>query len=277
MSLKWFGAFVSSGLMLATAISTTASAAAQTAEAPQDERRILVHDHWGRFVLRIGQDFTLRADAGIEQAVVIAGNATIDGVVDHDLVVVLGKAQLAKTAVVDGSVVVVGGSAMIAPEANVRGDLIVVGGVVDAAPGFAPGGQHVVVGTQGLGNMFDAFAPWITRGLLWGRPIVPQLRWVWVVVGIVFVVYLIARLLLSWPVRDSTEKLAEKPLTTFVVGLLVLLLTGPVCLLLTVSVIGIAVVPFVLCALFLGWIVGKVGVMRWVGVNVVPQDRKSVV
>src|SRR5262249_28040764 len=58
---------------------------------------------------------------------------------------------------------------------------------------------------------------------------------------------------------------------TFVVGLLVLLLAGPVCLLLTVSVIGIAVVPFVLCALFLGWIVGKVGVMRWVGGSVVPQ------
>jgi len=271
MSRKRFRAFVCSGLMLAAAVLTTASAAAQTAEAPQDERRILVHDHWGRFVLRIGQDFTLRPDAGIEQAVVIAGNATIDGVVDHDLVVVLGKAQLAKTAVVDGSVVVVGGSAMIAPEANVRGDLIVVGGVVDAAPGFAPGGQHVVVGTQGLGHMFDAFAPWITRGLLWGRPIVPQLRWVWVVVGIVFVVYLIVGLLLSGPVRESTEKLTEKPMTTFVVGLLVLLLAGPVCLLLTVSVIGIAVVPFVLCALFFGWIVGKVGVMRWVGVNVVPQ------
>jgi uncharacterized RDD family membrane protein YckC len=266
-----FRAFVFSWVIVATT-ALGGVAIAQTAEAPQsDERRIVVHDHWGRDVLRVGQDFTLKADSAIEQAVVIAGNATIDGVVDHDVIVVLGKAQLAKTAVLDGSLVVVGGSASIAPEASVRGDLVVVGGVVDAAPGFAPGGQHVVVGTQSLGNMFDAFTPWITRGLLWGRPIVPQLRWVWVVVGIVFVVYLVVGLLLNGPVRDSAEKLAERPLTTFVVGLLVLLLAGPVCLLLTVSVIGIAVVPFVLCALFLGWIVGKVGVMRWIGGNVVPQ------
>jgi hypothetical protein len=63
---------------------------------------------------------------------------------------------------------------------------------------------------------------------------------VWVIVGIVFIVYLAVGLLLGGPVRDSTEKLADKPMTTFVVGLLVLLLAGPVCLLLTVSVIGIA-------------------------------------
>ena len=279
IDIRRFRAFVFSWLILAAA-----SAAAQTPEAPpapeapstgSEGRRIIAHDHWGRYVTRVGQDFALKADSAIEQAVVIAGDATIDGVVDHDVVVVLGKARLSKTAVLDGSLVVVGGSAFIEPEASVRGDLAVIGGVVDAAPGFAPGGQYVVIGTQGLGNTFEAFVPWITRGLLWGRPIVPQLGWVWVVVAIVFVVYLVIGLLLNGPVRDSTDKLAERPMTTFVTGLLVLLLAGPVCLLLTVSVVGIAVVPFVLCALFLGWLVGKVGVMRWIGQSVVPQLADS--
>ena len=263
----------------------TAIAAAQTPEAPptpeapvtqgDDGRRVVVHDHWGKDVLRVGQDYTLRSDAAIGQAVVIAGNTTIEGVVDHDVIVVLGRAHIAKTAMIGGSLVVVGGSAFVAPEAGVRRDLVVIGGVLDAAPGFAPGGQHIVIGTQSFGGIFDAVVPWITRGLLWGRPIVPQLEWVWILVGFIFVVYLIVTLLAHGPVRDSSEKLADKPMTAFVVGLLVLLLAGPVSLLLMVSVIGIAVVPFVLCALFLAWIIGKVGVMRWIGMNVLPQDPDS--
>jgi uncharacterized RDD family membrane protein YckC len=260
---KGFRVFVFSWLILSAA----SVAAAQT----YDDH----WDHWGRHVLRVGQDFNLKDGGMVEEVVVIAGNATIEGVVDHDVIVVLGKAQLGKTARIEGSLVVAGGSAFVEPEAMVRGDLVVVGGVVEAAPGFTPGGQHIVIGTQALGGTFDAFVPWITRGLLWGRPIVPQLRWVWVIVGIVFIVYLAVGLLLSGPVRDSTEKLADKPMTTFVVGLLVLLLAGPVCLLLTVSVIGIAVVPFVICALFVGWIIGKVGVMRWIGGSILPQDPES--
>ena len=43
-------------------------------------------------------------------------------------------------------------------------------------------------------------------------------------------------------------------------GLLVLLLTGPVAVILAASVIGILVVPFVLCAVVMAWIIGKVGV-----------------
>jgi hypothetical protein len=118
-------------------------------------------DHWGRHVLRVGQDFNLKDGAMVEEVVVIAGNATIEGVVDHDVIVVLGKAQLAKTARIEGSLVVAGGSAFVEPEAMVHGDLVVVGGVVEAAPGFTPGGQHIVIGTQALGGTFNAFVPWI--------------------------------------------------------------------------------------------------------------------
>jgi uncharacterized RDD family membrane protein YckC len=262
-----FRAFVSSWLVMAATLFGTGVAAGQTV----DDR----WERWGRHVLRVGQDYDLKAGDAVNEVVVIAGNATINGLVDRDVIVILGKAQIASTAIIEGALVVIGGSAFIAPEASVHRDLVVIGGVVDAPTGFTPGGEHVVIGTQGLGGMLDAFVPWITRGLLWGRPIVPQLRWVWVIVGIVFVVYLAIGLLLAGPVRDSTAKLAEKPLTTFVVGLLVLLLAGPVCLLLAVSVIGIAVVPFVLCALFIGWIVGKVGVMEWIGRTIVPQESDS--
>ena len=68
-------------------------------------------------------------------------DATIAGHVDGDVLVVLGEAQLASTAVIDGSFVVVGGAGRIAEGAQVHGDVFALGGL-DAAPGFSPGGSH---------------------------------------------------------------------------------------------------------------------------------------
>ena len=247
----------------------------ETAAASQERLELeaqIERERWRHPVLRIGQDYTLRAGDAIREAVVIYGTAVIEGRVDRDVVVVFGRAQLASTAVIDGSLVVVGGSAAVVPGAMVQEDLVVVGGAFDAPAGFSPGGHHVVVGTAALGGKLEAIVPWILQGLLWGRLIVPDLPWVWKIVGLFFLVYLVLNLLLHRPVRACAEALTVKPVTAFLVGLLVLLLTGPVCLILTVSVVGLAVVPFVLSAVFVGSIIGKVGVARWIGMSLVPQS-----
>ena len=231
------------------------------AEAPGDQ------ENWGREVLRIGQDYTLMPGDATGQVVVLAGNATIEGRVERDVVVVLGRLRLASTGSINGSLVVIGGgSATIASGARVGRDMVVVGGRLDAPAQFTTGGQQIVIGPA-VGGALEGVLPWMSRGLIWGRPIVPDLPWVWGIVGIFFIVYLVVSLVFHHPVRASAETLAGRPLTAFVVGLLVLLLTGPVCLLLAVSIIGIAVVPFVLCAILLAWILGKVGVVQWIGMG----------
>jgi uncharacterized RDD family membrane protein YckC len=255
-------------LLAAAAIGWPAAAAAQI------EVRI-DQDNWGRPVFRLGQDYILRTGAEVGDAVVVFGGARIEGHVDRDVVVVLGKADIASTAVIEGNLVVVGGSATIADGAQIGRDLIVIASAFEAPPGFSPGGQHVVIGANVFGGRLEALVPWITRGLLFGRLIVPDLPWVWRIVGLVFLVYLVLSLIFHEPVRACTETLAAKPLTAFAVGLLVLLLTGPVCVLLAVSVVGLAVVPFVLAALFIGAIVGKIGVARWIGTSVVPQESQE--
>jgi uncharacterized RDD family membrane protein YckC len=227
--------------------------------------------HWDNPALRIGQDYTLRANDTAHDVVVIAGDAVIEGRVDRDVVVVLGKAQLASTAVIDGSFVVVGGTAVIAEGAQVREDLFVAGGLESPA-GFNPGGHHVVVGTAGMGTRLRGMVPWLTQGLLLGRPIVPGLPWVWTVAFIFFIVNLLLNVIFDTPVRAATTTMRATPLSSFMTGLLVMLLAGPVCVLLAVSVIGLAVVPFVLCALLLGAALGKVGFARWIGMTVFHQD-----
>ncbi len=225
-----------------------------------------------RDVVRIGNDYALGPDDAARGVTVIGANGMIEGRVSRDFVVVLGHAQVASTAIIEGSLVVVGGGVTIASGAVVREDIVVVGGMYDAPPGFAAGRDHVVIGPQVLGGRFAGVFTWISRGLLWGRPIVPSLPWMWALVAIVAFVYLLLNALLDKPVRAAADALAERPLSSLVVGLLVMLLVGPVCVLLGVSVVGIAVIPLVLTALLTGWTLGKLGAARWIGMSLVRQE-----
>jgi uncharacterized RDD family membrane protein YckC len=226
---------------------------------------------WSNPALRILENYTLKAGDEAQQVVVIAGDATIDGRVDEDVVVIAGKVQLSATAVIEGSFVVVGGNAVIAEGAQVRRDVVVIGGL-DAPSSFSAGGNHVVVGTAALGGTLRGIVPWLTRGLLLGRPIVPSLQWVWTIAAVFFLINLCVSLVFHAPVRASTVTLAATPLSAFMTGLLVLLLAGPVCVVLAISVIGIAIIPFLVCALIVAAVIGKVGFARWIGMSVVPQD-----
>lgn len=230
-------------------------------------------DDFRREVFRLGTDYTLRSGDAVREVVVVLGNATIEGHVRGGVVVVLGTATLSSTASIGRDFVVVGGSAVVSPSARVGGDLVVVAGGVDAPPDFAPQGQQVIIGSSALGGQLGALSSWLIRGVLLGRPIVPDLLWVWAVVGVFFLIYFVLNLLFDRSIGTCAETLGRKPLTTFGTGLLVLLLLGPVCLLLTVSVVGIAVVPVVLCALLVGGVLGKVGVARWIGRSILPESE----
>jgi uncharacterized RDD family membrane protein YckC len=219
--------------------------------------------------MRFGQDFNLRAGDSVREVVVISGSATIAGYVRNNVTVIFGTLNLASTAVIEGSLVVVGGNATVEPGAVVRGDLMVAGGVIESPAGFAPGGDHFVIGATPIFEGAKAFLPWVTEGFLMGRPIVPRLTWVWTIVAIFFLVSLALTLIFLDAVRLCASSLAARPLSTFLVGLLVLLLTGPLTIILAASVIGLAVVPFLLCAIAIAWIIGKVGVSLWIGGSVI--------
>src|SRR5262249_27874339 len=86
--------------------------------------------------LSILRDYTLRTEESARDVLVIAGDATIAGHVEGDVVVIVGKAQLASTAAIDGSLVVVSGSSVIAEGARVGGDVVTIGNL-DAPSSFS--------------------------------------------------------------------------------------------------------------------------------------------
>ena len=247
------------------------AALAATPAAAQDMNMSVQFDNP---TVRVLHDYTLKSGETAEQVVVVLGDATLDGHVEHDVVVVLGKARLGPTAVIDGSFVLIGGTGIIADGAQVHGDLVNVGNI-QAPASFSAGGQQVIVGTLGLDERLRGIVPWLTRGLLLGRPIVPDLGWIWMIAGVFFLVNLLVNVVLDTPVRACATTMHATPMSSFLVGLLVLMLAGPLCLLLAVSVVGIAVIPFLLCALVLAAIIGRVGFARWIGMSVVHESEPS--
>ena len=99
----------------------------------------------------------------------------------------------------------------------------------------------------------------------------------WWVAGTFFIINLLLNLLFDGPIRAGAATLRATPLTAFMTGLLVLLLASPVFFLLAVSLVGIAVIPFLLFAIVIAAILGKLSFARWVGMRIVrqedPEDR----
>jgi uncharacterized RDD family membrane protein YckC len=219
----------------------------------------------GRQVVRFWQDFNLRQGETARHVLVVNGATTIAGYVNHDVVAVFGPVKVESSAEIRGSLVVIGGNATIVEGAIVRQDLLVYGGSTDLPATFYPGGQHISIGNAWMGDRLRAFVPWVTYGLLWGRLIVLSIDWVWWFVATSLVLTLFVNLMLHTAVGQSADTLVSRPASTFMTGLLMLLLTGPVAVLLGATVIGLAIVPFVLCAVFVAWITGKVAVSRWIG------------
>ena len=228
-----------------------------------------------RSTMRLGQSLTVGPNDIVRDATVIFGDAQVAGHVTGTLVVWFGNAQIERTAVIDGDFLSVGGSVKVQEGATVHRDLVVVGGPLDAPAGFGAGGGQIVIGSGMLGGSLNAAVPFLSRGLLWGRVIVPEIPWVWGVLTLFFLLYAVLNLIFDRPVRACAATLQNRPLSTFGTGLLVLLLVGPVCVLLAVSIIGIAVVPFVICALIAGGMIGKVSVARMIGMTAVAEDPDS--
>jgi uncharacterized RDD family membrane protein YckC len=212
---------------------------------------------------RVAQAVTVFGDANLageveNQCVTVFGNAKVDGNVAGQCVVVFGDLDLNSS--VGGQVVVFAGDARLGPKAAVGGELIVVGGKLQADPAAKITGQKIEVGgfLSGLGE-------WFRSGLLLGRPIAPGVWWVWVIVALHFLFYLIIAAVAPRPVEACERALRTQPVACFGVGLLAMILSGPLIAILVATGVGILVVPFVWLGFKVaGWL-GKTAVFPWMG------------
>lgn len=202
----------------------------------------------------------------VENAVVaVAGNITLSGKAGEAAVAVLGDVKIEPGAVVEGDVVSVGGVVTVADGATVRGEIVCVGGTVDIAEGAKVEGGVQEVPVPGL----HALKNWVIHCVFKLRPLAPQVGWVWIVAGAFFLLYLLLAAATPRPVSVCVRELARRPATTFLMGLLTLLLIPVIIFILAATGFGLFVIPFLLAALFFGGLVGKVAFLEFLGESVV--------
>lgn len=195
-----------------------------------------------------------------DAVVAVLGSTTVNGHVADAVVAVLGNVTLGPDAVVEGEVVSVGGSITRDPKAIVKGSIQEVA-FMDRFPDLT------------------GLKAWISKCLFWGRMLWfgPGLNWVWLVASAFLVFYTILALLFPRGIEKSAEVLEQRPGGTFLAMLLTVLLTPVLVVLLCITVVGIAVVPFLIIGMIFATLFGKASVFAWIGRRVIKPGTEGAV
>ena len=183
----------------------------------------------------------------LDAAVAVFGNTTIDGKVDGDAVAVLGNVELGPHAEIGGDVVSVLGAVRRDPAAIVHG-----------------GVQNIIAGDFGG---LTGLRTWITHCLLYGRPLalVPGIGWAWTL-ALGFLAFYACLALLCRPAIDRCVQTFERqPGQTLLAAIVAMLLWPVLLVLLCITLIGIAAVPFVMAAIVCAVLFGKAVMLAWIG------------
>jgi uncharacterized RDD family membrane protein YckC len=238
-------------------------------------------------VVGIGHDSTLPAGGHAQSVVAVLGSATSAGQVDDAVVSVVGDtrvtgpvgdsavAVLGNTYVdshVGDGVVAVFGNVELGPHAEVGGDVVAIGGELIRDPAAVVHGQIQNVALFGRMGGFEWLHPWIHHCLLLGRPLAfaPGLGWAWSLACIYLGLYLLIALLFPKGVNQCVQTMETHPGRAVLAAIFTFIGKPIVFLLLVVTVIGMALVPFLAFALFLAGLFGKAVVFAWMGRRVLP-------
>jgi uncharacterized RDD family membrane protein YckC len=207
------------------------------------------------------------SDGEAEDVVSVIGNTRVTGPVSDSAVAVLGNAYI--DAKVDGDVVAVLGNVELGPNAEVGGDVVAVMGGVDRDPAAVVHGsvQRIIDIDVGGVNGFNWLNTWISHCLLLARPLafVPGLGWAWTLALGLLAFYACLALMFRSGIDECVQTLESEPGHTALAALLGILLTPVLLVLLCITVIGIAAVPFVVAALFCMSLFGKAVMLAWLG------------
>jgi uncharacterized RDD family membrane protein YckC/cytoskeletal protein CcmA (bactofilin family) len=197
----------------------------------------------------------------------VFGSTRVTGPVHDGAVAVLGNVYVDSK--VDGNVVAVLGSVKLGPNAEVGGDVVAVLGGVDQDPGAVIHGsvQRIINFDFGEVGGFNWLQTWFNKCLFYGRPLAfaPGLEWAWTLALGLLAFYACLALMFRSGVDACVQTLESRPGHTALAALLGILLTPVLLILLCVTIIGIAAIPFVVAGLFCMSLFGKAVVLAWLG------------
>jgi uncharacterized RDD family membrane protein YckC len=237
--------------------------------------------HDGNDLVSVGHDATLPAGGQMNSVVAVFGSATNNGTAREDVVSVFGDTT-ANGPVQDDAVAVLGnvsvnadvgqdvvavlGSVTLGPNAHVHGQVVSVLGTVtqDPAAIVDQGVQRILpenfTTPAGLRN-------WVGQGLLLARPLAigTGLSWLWYIAFGLLAIYTLLALLFRDAAEHCITTLNDHPGKSLITAILAVMLTPLMMLLLTITVVGILVIPIALATLVCAAVFGKTTVLGWIG------------
>jgi len=201
----------------------------------------LVPSAEAKSIIKIGSDVTLEEGQEVDQVIAIGGQITVYGLVEKN-------------------VVAVGGSVILTSKAVVRGNVISVGGVVSTGSGATVYGDVTEINTSSLASSMSS----IMHGEMEGWSLLLNVISL-CFFAIILIIALIMTLLIPRTLATVVNAIEQHRIKSFVWGCLVTLAIVPFFMLLTISIIGIFLIPVAFTALLLASIIGFIAVAAIVG------------
>lgn len=243
---------------------------AEVAVMEPETKAVGKNEHVSGEVIKQGEDVVIEEGQVVKKVVVLGGNADIRGKVKEEVVVVGGNIKI--SGAVKQNVVAVLGSINLAPGASVQGDVVSVGGTIKKSPDATVSGSLVqpfpwcipVFRVPGLEKL-QPVLEWGREGVLKLRILPPRIAWCWWLFLGFLALYLLASLVLRRPVMACVAELEGRPASTFLTGLLVMILLPMVLGLLAISIVGWVVIPLLLLIGVLAAVLGKTAMLVCMG------------
>jgi uncharacterized RDD family membrane protein YckC len=215
-------------------------------------------------VVRIFSDGVVGPNEVSDDFVVVGGRGIVEGLVDGDGVVILGNAII--NGKVDGDFVNVLGTTSLGPDAEIEGQLVVIGRLAKAE-GASVYGDVVEINflPDFTSGQFKWVGEWFRSGLLMGRPLPHGQSWAWIAAGVLLLISLVISLIFRRAIDSTAQVLDSRPAASLLTGMLIFIFSVPLAFILTVSVIGILIIPFYMAGLMVAGVFGIIAVYRFSG------------
>ncbi len=202
-------------------------------------------------IVKIGEDIHIGEGQWVRNAISLGGQITVAGTVQS-------------------YVVALGGSVVLTRTAKVGGDVVCLGGVVVLGKGAQIGGTMTEINSANLSEAIsdvlnDNWEGW---------------SWVFTIISILFfagflILALLIATLIPKPVNLIVEAIEGHLFQAILWGVLVLILVVPLAVLLTISVVGIVLVPLEMTLVVCAALLGLVSIAQLIGSKLLALFKKN--
>jgi hypothetical protein len=192
-------------------------------------------------IIKVGKDINIGNDQRVNNAVAIAGQITVSGLVENN-------------------VVTVGGSIVLTNSAVVRGDVICIGGVVVQGNGAQVYGNITEMNSSNISTVVASAFQGNMDAWSWLVDIIKICFF-----AMIFTLALLMTILFPRPLNAIADSIQGNKTKSFFWGFLATLMIAPFFMLLVFSFIGIPLIPLAFAALLLAFMFGFIGVSALLG------------